>query len=75
MTIYILTTHLSITPLYYTTIKALLVSQENPISISPRRWSQLAKSGYPFTYKGCEIQKVHAVTLAEARAAALNLVL
>lgn len=56
MTIYLLTSpdgeHIP-----YTQIGAFLKCQLNPIFVTPQHWSELAKEGYPVTYKGWTVEK------------------
>lgn len=47
----------------YTSITAALNHIENPVDITPRRWSQIIKeSGYPFQHSGCTIERMEAMT-------------
>lgn len=53
--------------LLYTSIAAALADAANPVSISPRWWSTLAKGGYPFEVAGCICDLKYARTLSEVQ--------
>ena len=53
---------------YYTSITACLEDGENPLDVTPRRWSQIVKEkGYPFDHSGCKVEMVFAKTGRDVR--------
>ena len=53
---------------YYTSITACLEDGENPLDVTPRRWSQIVKEkGYPFEHSGCRVEMVFALTGKDIR--------
>ena len=54
---------------YYTSITACLEDGENPLDVTPRRWSQIVKEkGYPFDHSGCTVDQIFAKTGKDVRA-------
>ena len=63
MKIILITDNLSGQRWAYTSIAAALRHIENPVDITPRRWSQIVKKrGYPFEHSGCRIELLNAMT-------------
>ena len=53
---------------YYTSITACLEDGENPLDVTPRRWSQIVKEkGYPFDHSGCKVDMIFAKTGKDVR--------
>ena len=49
---------------------------DNPLDVTPRRWSQIVKenkekfpdgNGYPFTHSGCRVELIEAMTGKDVR--------
>ena len=63
MKIILITDRLSGQRWAYTSIAAALRHIENPVDVTPRRWSQIVRErGYPFEHSGCRIELLNAMT-------------